>query len=515
MQNKNISKLNFIIRIFKSMLSKKNLIVFIGTKGVLLSAFNNNKLQNSIFIEAENQNNLDKYKKFFKLYKKYQIIFLLDTHNSELKHEIIPAFKSILKTNPIDKCINEHYSKEDIITYNIYNINTINDETIETTIALSPYEAPLNKLLDYVIINSFNFKGIYFLSLEFETLINLLIDKSNNHEDQESLQIFVTITKTSQIKIVVKHDKNIIDIITVEYPEGKSDLYLQGAIEQSINDKLIEFKDYIRSLELKVCIIILCNENLKSLFKNIIFSPHKIIIILGEELNNKVVEEKNFQDNYILALLNQHFHYLAFNNSLKSIMTLSLTNLIVFKPLIALIIGLLLTLAALKYQSLSFQAETTELNTKYYLLSEEYRDIKKKYPSLKNITNLTDLYYFESLINMNFPTPFNDLKKIFSLTHKNIEITNLEWKLEDKNFSSNDNFKISIIADFIYSSNVNNLLESTDILSGFTNHIKTIFQDYKVTYSRDSENIITLPQKTIIPAKITITGIIGDKKDAR
>ena len=46
----------------------------------------------------------------------------------------------------------------------------------------------------------------------------------------------------------------------------------------------------------------------------------------------------------------------------------------------------------LKYQSVLTQKETMRVNNQYYLLSEQYRNIKKRYPEINNITNLVELY---------------------------------------------------------------------------------------------------------------------------
>ena len=61
---------------------------------------------------------------------------------------------------------------------------------------LSPYAIPTNQLLEFVIYNSFEFNGIYFLSLEFETIINAILAEKHNTKFQNDFQIFATITET-------------------------------------------------------------------------------------------------------------------------------------------------------------------------------------------------------------------------------------------------------------------------------------------------------------------------------
>ena len=69
------------------------------------------------------------------------------------------------------------------------------------------------------------------------------------------MQIFVVILDSCGIKIVAKYKQDIRIIKNIEYPFDKSDMYVQGTIEQEVNDCLISLKAYIKRVNLKVCMI--------------------------------------------------------------------------------------------------------------------------------------------------------------------------------------------------------------------------------------------------------------------
>ena len=166
----------------------------------------------------------------------------------------MPMLQSIIKSNPIEKFIQDNYKPEDIIAYNVHNIETshVNGEIWETVMASSPYATPTSQLLEFVIYNSFEFNGIYFLSLEFETIINAILAEKHNTKFQNDFQIFATITETSGIRIAIKYKKHVLDEVTISFPSDKSDLYIAGTIEQAISDKILKYKTELSDENVRV-----------------------------------------------------------------------------------------------------------------------------------------------------------------------------------------------------------------------------------------------------------------------
>jgi hypothetical protein len=194
--------------------------------------------------------------------------------------------------------------------------------------------------------------------------------------------------------------------------------------------------------------------------------------------------------------------YLASNKSLKSITTLATLNSLLFKPLFLIAAGIVIFLSFLKYQSVLTQKETMRVNNQYYLLSEQYRNIKKRYPEINNITNLVELYNLEKLVSVKSLNPSDFLKKLFSINTPNIEVIGINWYTEDINVN---NKKILLTFDLVYLSEKKERKVAEDAFRDCVNKITMLFQDYQVTYTIEYDGIIELPKLLTIPARIILS----------
>lgn len=516
MNQQHTYRLEFFVNLFNNLFHRKNIIILIGRAGITFSALKKGEVVSSIFVNSKDNDFQKKYQDFLKKYKSYHIIFLLDDKNCILKHEIMPIIGSIIKSNPVENFIQKNYRPEDIVAYNVYEITTQNGEVWNTCIASTPFVFPISELLGYVITNSFKYSGIYFLSLEFGTIIERILQKTQNTEFVNHLQVFVTITKSSGIRVVVKYKKNIMDEQIVEYPGDKSDMYIQGTIEQTISDKLLYYKPFIEKLNLQTCIITLSDEKLQTLLSSLEFANCKTIAIADEEISiSKNRKTDRFQDNMLLEIFNNFSTHLALNKPLKSITKLSLINNILFKPLLVIICGICVALSIIKYRSISIQNETTNYNQEYYKISEEYRNIQKRNPELKNANDLIELYNLENLINETIITPFDHIKAIFSYNTPNLKIKQMSWKIKDP---KNLNFltsKLSITIDYQYEGPKHSTLHGIEIINIYANRLKPTFTKGNLKHEYNPDDIIEVAKKVIIPAKINFEGTVEAKKNAR
>jgi hypothetical protein len=493
---------------FNILFCNKNLIIVIGSSGIMLSCFNRCELIDSVFIKNDNLHNFKKCNLFFKKHKNYSVTFLLDSKECSLSHETMPILHSILKINPVEQYINCHYLKSNIIAYNVYNISRKNGETWETAIAQMPYASPLKPLLNLVIKNSLKFNGIYFLTLEFQTIINSMITRSGNDDSKNDLQIFAAITKASDIRIAVCHKNNIMADDITPYPEEKSDLYICGTIEQIINDKILMFKDYVKNLNLKISILIVCDKSLQKIFNSMNINGHKIIALSAADISHvKNPTDNRFQDNLLIELFFRKKSFPASNSQIKSISYLTLVNSIIFKPLVLLMIGLILHTINLKYKISEIQKQTIGLNNKYYLLSEKYRNIKKKYPYITNVNNLADFYNYSSLLKTNYPGPFEAIKDLITVTHPQIMFKKIKWNLITNSSSITPLQELNIDLEFNGKANIT---DAVGILTSYSNQIRTIFQDYNTSYMVKQNKAIELHKNLIIPAFIKISNKIQE-----
>jgi hypothetical protein len=497
--DKTFQKLEIIVNFIKDILYPKKIIVFIGRRGIKIGDYNKGKVRDSIFIDHNNPDKITLYKDFLTKRANFQVVFLLDSEECGLKHEFIPMFQSIIKSNPVEKFLEENYKAEDIIAYNVYNIDHTNGEVWETTVASAPYSHNINQLVEFVIYNSFRLGGVYFLSMEFEPIIDKILEQKNLSDCGEDFQIFTVITEASNIRVATKYQKNILDESITEFPSDKSDLYIVGTIEQIITDIVLKYKGYIKTMDSKVCLIFACDPVLYALLaESKLFKDYKIVNYYADPHEGDKVSinpvatippdslpsgedspqphyhnsSSHFQDDTLLELCVHTRKYQALNKLLRSIGKLTIINSIVFKPLFVIVIIIGSVLASFKYRAYTIQTETIELNNKYYLLSEKYRNIQKRHPDVENIANLADLYNFQTILRLVSPTPFKALEEIFSIKRPNIEVVNIVWFAQGANILDK---KALIAIDVIYENSKKDkqLLEQS--LNDYVNDMKNGF----------------------------------------
>lgn len=500
-------------KILKSIFHKRILVVFIGKKGVSLIPIYKKKNFKAEFLNLDQQNNIENYKPLFEKYKEYHIIFLLDNRESELSHRTIPVLQNILKVNPVEKYIVDKLDPSEIIAYNVHNISTNNGESWEATIAKTVYTSPFSILLEYVINNSLHYNGTYFLSLEFDQIIDDILRNKQNNAHKKDLQIFVCITKTSDIRICVKHKRNIIEEQVIDYPEGKSDEYIQGVIQQAVSDRIINFKEYTDSLKIGVLVLIFCCEKFKKLFQATRFENCNLKIITKNDIpicrkNN----DNRFVDSNLVSLFNKTKAHIAYNNQLKAITRLELVNSIIFKPFIVIIIGLLVAIATSKINTIDIKQETQEINEKYYRISQEYRKIKTKHPEISHIGKLAELYSFENLLRKKPPEPFSMISDIYSIKADKIYIRKIDWHLlsDEEIDITKDKVGIDLYVEYVSNFKGYELSpkedKSGESFDNYINHIKTIFKKFEVNSEINTDNILIRNRSYVVPAHITIKG---------
>ncbi|WP_341763729.1 hypothetical protein [Candidatus Tisiphia endosymbiont of Beris chalybata] len=440
------------------------------------------------------------------------MFFLLNNSDCKLRHDLVPVLPSIVKTNPVEKFIEEYFSKDNIVGYNVYNVTTKPSEIWNTLIVSSHYTPFLSTLLDHVLLNTnLKFGGMYFVVLELNIIIDKIINQIDRAQYIEHLQIFVCILQSSGIKLIVKHKGNIISIQTFDYPADKSDSYIQGIIEQEIADCLIESKNYIISLGLKVCIIIIVNEHLKTLLANSKFGEHEVISVTNHTLLGKhYINSDKFFDPMLVKLFNKHKNYPAYNKDLKIISKLNIFSSFVFKPLLIIIIGLVITLVVVKLKTLENYKKLAILNLHYSSVEQEYYNIKQKYPYIQNATNLADLYIFEALLQIPIPIPFDILENFVRSLPPSLILEGMKWHRLDLNntlLSPTQYTETTIFLKFI---TVNTSIEdSIKMLKQQIADYTKIFGNMEISLRIFNDQIVNLSNRVVIPLSLIITKRLG------
>ncbi|WP_316353299.1 hypothetical protein [Candidatus Trichorickettsia mobilis] len=503
-------------RVFANLLHntfyRKTVIILVGNKGIFLGAINSNKIIDHKFILTGMQEEPEEYINFLQKFKGYYIFFLLDNNECALHHELVPVFQSIVKANPVEEFIKEHFSEEDIVAYNIYSITTKTSENWAVVLASQTYQPPLSKILSYILENSLKFGGIYFLNLELKTIIDRILQITSNTDCNNNLQIFVSILNASSIKCVVKHHGNIISVKSVDYPADKSWEYVQGIIEHEVSDCLILYKKYINSNELNACVIFLVNKELQLLLQQSVFNAYRIVCLTEQDIFKNSVGDTLLLDSVIVKLFAERKSFLGLNSKIRAVIQLDLVNKWLFKPFIAGVIILILLLMGIKMETQLNQKQMTVLNDKYHKIAWEYRTIKQKYPDIKDVTNLADLYSFDKLLKIPVLTPFDLLKQLLNdLSDSKVHLNKISWQLNDYDniISPKQSMRVEISMKFI--NNDSSIIESLSAFNEYMSNLRKRFSGFDISYTRSTDKITNLFGNIVMPVTIIISGSDGSR----
>jgi len=507
----NIAKLKSFFRplyhIIIYLLHRKHIIVLIGNNGVVLNALLNDKVIDSLFIPGADKDNLDCYKAFFNKFKKFSVFFLLDNSDCKVRHDILPVLQTIVKTDPVEKFVQEYFDKYDIVAYYIYNVITQPNESWHALIVSTSFKPPLSKLIEYTLTSKLlKFGGVYFLALEFKVIIDRIIKNIENNKYANHLQILVLNLKENGIKLVVKHQSNIISVQTIEYPEDKSEEYIQGVIEQAVADCLIYLKSYLNNFKLEVCIIFAVENSLAKLLEQSRFDNHQVIC----SSNNKALDafaQSPFSDEIILKLFTKSKNFLATNDYLKIIARISFSNSLIFKPLIAIIVVLTVVATVTKIRTLQNYRQLRAITEQNYDIKQQYYSLKQQYPYINNAANLVDLYTLEVLLRIPVPPPFDILEKFILTLDQKFDIDEINWQrlnLDNILVLSSQYLKMEILLKF--KSDKLSIEEAEKSLSENIEKLHDVFKDMEINYVIFHEQIIDLyNHHVVIPLLLTIT----------
>jgi hypothetical protein len=514
-----------IAKLCHNFLYKENIIIFLGRNGVVISAFLQGQIIESKFIPSEAQDDLGQYSEFFDKFKEFHIFFLIDDSLSKISHVSLPILQGLVQTNPIEKFINEYFTQDDIVAYHVYDITKQPNELGRTIIVSTQYAKPISTITEYILGNRFKFGGIYHCALELQIIIDKILNKIGK-SCPDYLQIFVTLLKCSGIKLVIKYRSDLIDIKTLEYPPNKSDDYIQGLIEQIVNDNLILLKNDIENLALKICIIFLADGNLNTLLKQSNFGEHKLICVSSQDLFHSEEDSDTTQlsDNVITKFFVNQKNFLAFSSDIRIITKLNLLNLFIFKPFIVTIAILLFALLSTNLKTLENYHKSSSLRAKAYKSLEEYRNIKNKYPYIKvtdtsrnkedsfilsrsvdNI-NIADLYSIDALLKTPTSRPFNLLEIFLLNEYHEVDIKKIDWEL--KSFDnilelSKHKMKSIILLDFV--TKKISYEETMVKLNQYIGRLKEELNNFEYNIIVQDAKTTNISSKITIPVSIVIT----------
>lgn len=481
-------------------LSKKHIVILIGDSGLYISVFWQGKLVDCIFIqECEYDSNKDI--NFLQRFPAHRVFFVLDTSDVELNHADILAPQEFIYHNPLTKFIDTKFDKEILVSSNVYNI-TKSDQDIYNSVFASTKVSPiLAKLLDYTSYNGFDVNGVYFFSLNAPLIIDNILAETLMQEQKNPLYIFITVLATSKIRILILSKDNVMDSKTISYPEEKGDSYIQGVIEQSVIDALISLKNHMHHNKVEPLLMIVTHNSLKNLLIQSNFNIKKTIILSNEDFKNIKSNPKNskpsLSDGIISYFLNKKTHYHASNAVVTEFLNLKRLNKFLSTPWYIFIFILLSTLVFVGIQNIMQENETQDINNKFYLLSENYRKLRKEYPKISNLEDVVSFYYAEKSLIFDQKLPFDILKTLLKSVSSNFTINTIQWEYLNQQSVIISNIRYQTSSSFSIENAIKQLNKEIDSL-----RIVMPEQNISFTYDKNtilnSNNIITIYLKLYI-----------------
>jgi hypothetical protein len=477
-------------------LSNKHIFILLGDSGCNITIIKQNKIIDSLFIKDSNYNQTA-YQKLLDKYPNYKVFFILDKKDIRLDHTDIPVSYNLIYKDPIKTFTQNKFTQDILVSSNVYNITYNEQETYHTIFASTPVSDELKNWLEYITSKKFELKNIYFLTLNIPQLLNRLLENANCNK-KNSLTLFITVSMTTGMRIIISDRNNILETDVLPTPEEQSDSYIQGMIEQAVIDGLISLKNYIHHSQTTPSLVIFVEDKLKALLEKSRFSIPDVTILSPKELSitgKAQTNQKNYTENAICSLLNNNISYPASQHDVNILNRITKLNHFLSKPWYIIVSILMIILLTYQTQIIIQNYTSSNLNEKFYILSESYRELRKQHPEIDNLEEIVDFHYATTELSHPQKLPFDDLHKIFNILSTNFILDNIHWELKDNNQSY-------IIIKARYRNNTSNINDGTLECQKEIENIKRALPDSNIEYNIYEQSnyggVLTIPLNLII-----------------
>ncbi len=478
-----------VLEFFLDVTHRKRLLVFIGSAGTYLVAYRGSKLIDSLFISGI-EYKVDDYIWFLQKYPQYKAVIVPDLPEIAINHTSIPIAQSLLPGDHVRKFIRKTLATTDISASNVYDVtDSDTGEVWDTTIASLPQHPLATEWISAAASWSKDIAGVYFLSLNTPNIIQELL-KSNKAKLQSPLQIFVTITSFSEIRLILRDKNKIMESHYIPYPPDKSLAYVQGIIEQCVSDCVISLKNYIHHTEHRPSLVLLVKPDLAPLLQQSKFDVCETLIYTSSA-------GRQFSDETLSYLLNKKLKYRAVNDELSSFNTAKWFNALFFKPLWLGLMWIIFIIANGMVKVHSNDIAITALNNKYYSSSEEYRQQRIRYPYIDHFNAVIEFHDAGTFLSIPQEVPFEFVDRFLGALSSNFTLSKVHWELDD-----NDKQLLIINTKYIMTSS--NASIALAALRLEVDGLSKSFADYNIDYKQDSSKILTRVGRVTAPVDFII-----------
>jgi len=467
-------------------LNTSRLIFVIGDLGINVYYYKKNNLLETHFFNLETINSSDNLHNFIRKYKHSDAKIIINSKETRVQHESLPSIGGLNKLNPVEKYCETNLHPSDIYSYKTYSIVNNVDDVWKAVILWTPITNLIEKCLYLIKENRVNFVAVFFDEILSQNIATKIAEE-NNIILTNYIYSVVTVSETTGIKIIINHGDNILSSVIAPYPSDKSIAYAQGVIEQNLSDSWLKLKAYIGQNELKKINVLIVPKELKQLMETQNYDAEKTIY---QSNNDSLLYADKIYIDYFTKIKRSP----ATSKELASYYRYNSLNNIMFKPIYIALAVLVIFCAAMKFEIMSIDDNTSDIYSKYSNTNEEIRLLSQNFPGI-NVIQLADLYNYQNKLIEPVPTPFDFAENFIKSTYQIVKFDRLFWELDD----TNKLFK------FTFAASINRI--SKDVLLQKLNDI------IKDTHQKFPNFIIDLKTKNLIddatninkPISITIT----------
>jgi hypothetical protein len=464
----------------------KTIIVQIGNFGTSIVVIRKNKIIDYLFQDKKTCDDLKNFDRIFQHYKNYNISFLLDSKEAKIYHEILPVVQNIIKSSPVEKFISQNISDKFTVAFNVLEISKSEIETWLTIISLVPFDNRLRDWVNYIINYDIKFFNIYHLQLESFHIFDRISSHISIENRGNYLQIFVIPTKTFGIFIFVRNKHHVVYTKSVEYLESRVNDYLEGVIENEIQECLNNLKSYIVTNNMKTHCVVIIKDALENSFKNHNLNLNQLTLIPISKLNSTFFPFSDLQNSFCDSLIAEIFslekNYPAINKETLHIQKIMKIYNFIFKPFQIAIVIMILCIIYTSYSLFINKSKFVNLNKQLIQRVNKYNKIKSDYPDQDNFDKILDYYSLNNLLKSQIiEKPYEIIDIIINNKFSsNIIVNSIDWIQNKKDLIGNGNPLCQILLKYSMKKTIpSKFLKSLD---DYINYLKESLVEYHIEY---------------------------------
>lgn len=403
------------------------------------------------------------------------------TGNINMHHNNVKVMQGIMQSNPVDKYCEEHFTKEQSYSVNMYNKTAADDvKNLNIVTGDVKFEGVVKVCIDEIVASNSHLAHIYIYP--FATMhilkyihatvlhvyhksvhektgaaahgaqllryVDLLVDlpKILSLQDQSKyIMTLVVQTSNMDICICMCHDKNILNYNTITYPEGKSLEYVFGFIDQSLSDMWLKIANYMKSNShlQKHATFILPSDLCAVMSKNPY--DYNTLYVATEDLLSYHTGGQKHQANEIMRTFLYPTPAKSYNKELYKCRFYSKVNLLISYCLF-IVLTSTLSILGYKYSSILSMKKDIQKTTKLYLdTSQRFRELAPQFDYV-NINELSDVYMTQKSLSADAHKPkiiLSTIEQIVRVLNENDKI-NIRSIALDSAKGDKITFKITI-----------------------------------------------------------------------